>query len=234
MKFRNRKALLIALSLVLAASVAYAAAAGVLTIGGTGTLGDVVNLEFISTSGNTSVVAGDIDTKDVVLDPSQIVMDGNTMTISDINFSDIDVAEATNPGDDAPYFTVDFRVINVGSTNASILAPVNELVLTLEDGTTFTYDGTDTVSSNPIFNDAGNEIKLDDYIDFIGNWNAINGASVAAGTVVPSGTGVYQFGMELSEEAETNFAADTAGKGLAKTLAAATFTFTSVADCAKA
>lgn len=121
---RKQKFLLTALALVVAASVAYAAAAGVLTINGSGTLGEAVQLEFFNAAGTgKDVAAPDITLGAATqLSPADIVINTELITVSNIRFANFEGADGAAAGNTGAATTAEiaFTVRNVGTTDAII------------------------------------------------------------------------------------------------------------------
>lgn len=215
---KNKKTLFIALSVVLALSIAYAAIAGVLTIEGNGTLGDVVSLEFTPANG-VAVLQEDIaitDTEDTgfALLPSQISVDGDTITFTDINFPDPDPDAVVS-------FLADFLLYNSGGTDATVSAAVTNIEVTLDDGVTVIRNlAGETSSTNPQLSG----INVLTYLNFVGNYGTIIEGDIDAGVA-----NAFNFGVNLAQDADTTFGVATAAVG-EFTLAGASFTFSITFD----
>jgi len=230
---KNKKALLIALSLVVAISIAYAAVTGVLTIQGNGTLGDVSAMEFLAANGSTTVSPIDITVDDdddtgFFLSPSQIVIDGETITFNDISFP-------TVPGTDDVGFVVDFLLNNAGSTDVDVSAAVTNMEITLDNGLILRKIGDNLSSNNPelmaAMNDVGDGFCPTDFIEFNGDAiTAIPGGNTYYAGLAPT---PFTFGLNLPTDAETDFGTATeniAGEAAGHSLADATFTFSITFD----
>jgi hypothetical protein len=212
-KIRQRN-LLIIFSLLIAASVAYAAVIGVLTLTGTGTIGDVPpvsQVEFLARDGTRTVRASDItdfdgslNTPAVPISPSDIVIDGDTVTFSNLAFP---AQSTTSPMQGV---RVNLRAMNRGDIPVDIAAPVTDMTITfpgvIVNGAPLYIrnNGNVRTSNNPMLAD----VNLSQFFGFTGDFNnnpGLVGPGLAPndfrdftfGLVMQAGTGMTNFGNAM-------------------------------------